>query len=173
MTSIRTTLTHTVTLGSPGYTSPLDIQPRGLILPSTPGKAAIFVPAGVQKAGIFSNGSIQGAAGGVSTGNGGDGILQKLLVTSATFSGGTLTLLDGTTDAGSLAFAGTFTTADFTLVSDGRGGTDLGFAAAAAASPAAQAGWPETVFHHAYAPADWTGSRPDHLATHAGRLPAH
>ena len=55
--------------------------------------------------------------------------LQRLSATSAAFANGTLTLLKGATNVGSLAFAGTFTSANFGLSSDGAGGTNIGFVA--------------------------------------------
>jgi fibronectin-binding autotransporter adhesin len=59
--------------------------------------------------------------------------LTHLKATSATFANNTLTLLNGTTTVGSLAFAGTFTSTNFSLTADGHGGTDLTFAASSAA----------------------------------------
>ncbi len=62
--------------------------------------------------------------------------LVKLLPTSASFANGTLTLLHGTATVGTLAFAGSYTTADFTLASDFSGGTEITFGGAAPASAA-------------------------------------
>jgi hypothetical protein len=51
--------------------------------------------------------------------------LQKLIATTLTYSGGTLTLLDGTHVEDTLSLAGRYTAANFQLQSDGNNGTDV------------------------------------------------
>jgi hypothetical protein len=58
--------------------------------------------------------------------------LEKLVATTLSFLGGTLTLDNGNTLVDQLYFAGGLTKADFALQSDGHGGTDVVFAGAAA-----------------------------------------
>ena len=58
----------------------------------------------------------------------GDSIdLGKLNVSALSFAGGVLTLRHGTSVVAQLHFAGSFTTADFNLASDGHGGSVIGF----------------------------------------------
>jgi hypothetical protein len=83
--------------------------------------------------------------------------LSHLKATSATFADNTLTLLNGTATVGSLAFAGTFTSSNFSLTADGHGGTNLTFAAtppadfapllATIAEPAGAAAEPLALLH--------------------------
>jgi len=54
--------------------------------------------------------------------------LLKHVVTEDSFSAGTLTLTDGSTVVAALHFSGTYTAADFSIKSDGHGGTSIGFA---------------------------------------------
>ncbi len=54
--------------------------------------------------------------------------LRNLQATSASFLAGTLTLLDGANAVGALAFSGNYDTADFTLMADQQGGTDIAYA---------------------------------------------
>jgi len=54
--------------------------------------------------------------------------LLKHVVTKDSFSAGTLTLTDGSTVVAALHFSGTYTAADFSIKSDGHGGTSIGFA---------------------------------------------
>jgi hypothetical protein len=61
--------------------------------------------------------------------------LQHLTATTATFAGGTLTLEDGAATVGTLAFAGTFTSNNFSLSADGHGGTVLSYTTGTAALP--------------------------------------
>jgi hypothetical protein len=51
--------------------------------------------------------------------------LQKLIATTLTYSGGTLTLLNGTHVEDTLSLAGRYTAANFQLQSDGNNGTDV------------------------------------------------
>jgi hypothetical protein len=56
--------------------------------------------------------------------------LQGLVANTLSFSGGTLTLDDGSTPLVSLVFQGNYTSGDFILSSDHGSGTDIGFLAA-------------------------------------------
>ena len=81
--------------------------------------------------------------------------LKNLVATSLTFMGGTLTLEHGTTVVDSLVFAGSYTSANFTLKSDHNGGTDIGFSTGAAIA-------------QDYAPADLAAQ--PHFAVDSGGL---
>ena len=63
---------------------------------------------------------------GFSTGDGVD--LEKLVANKLTYSGGTLTLLNGSQVVDALKFAGSYTAADFRLQNDGNGGTFIFYA---------------------------------------------
>ncbi len=63
--------------------------------------------------------------------------LQKIIATTLTYSGGTLTLLDGTTPVKTLILSGDYTLADFAVQSDGGTGTDVYYAAQDAIATAA------------------------------------
>jgi hypothetical protein len=54
--------------------------------------------------------------------------LQKLIANTLTYSGGRLTLSDGSTVVDTLSFAGSYTQSDFSLQSDKHGGTDVLYA---------------------------------------------
>ena len=58
--------------------------------------------------------------------------IRNTVVTADTYKAGTLTLKSGTTKLGTLKFTGSHTAANFTLSSDGHGGTDIIYAAGAA-----------------------------------------
>jgi hypothetical protein len=58
--------------------------------------------------------------------------LVKLLANGVSFSNGTLSLLENKSVVASLTLAGNYTSANFTLTSDGHGGTDIGYVAQAA-----------------------------------------
>jgi hypothetical protein len=64
--------------------------------------------------------------------------LLKTKATSLAFLGDKLSISNGATLVATLTFEGSYSTADFTLTSDGKGGTDIGFAHAAGL-PVAQA----------------------------------
>ncbi len=53
---------------------------------------------------------------------------KKVNATTLTYAGGTLTLEHGSTVLDTLTFSGSYTVADFSLSSDGHGGTDINFA---------------------------------------------
>jgi len=68
----------------------------------------------------------------------GDAIdMRKLVANSLTYAGGTLTLEHGKTVLDRLSFSGSYTAADFSLSSDGHGGTDIRFASGSTAPPSA------------------------------------
>jgi hypothetical protein len=85
--------------------------------------------------------------------------LANLVATSASFSAGTLTLLDGSSTVGTLLLEGSYTSANFTLTSDGNSGTDIKYVATLSdfappaghggptASPSAHA-WLEPSYFH-------------------------
>ena len=68
--TINTTITHGVTLGSPGYLSPLTVTSTGGIAPSATGATALYADLGAGY--VLNQGGIAGATGG--TGGGGLGI---------------------------------------------------------------------------------------------------
>ena len=63
--TINTTITHGVTLGSPGYPSPLTITSAGGIAPSATGATALY--ATLSAGYVLNQGGIAGATGGVGT----------------------------------------------------------------------------------------------------------
>ncbi len=79
---------------------------------------------------ILATGSVSSTISGFGTG---DVIDVKREVHSLTFAAGTLTLYNGQTVVETLQFAGTYTTANFNLTSDGHGGADITYVAAGGA----------------------------------------
>jgi hypothetical protein len=71
--------------------------------------------------------------------------LVKLVANGEHFAHGTLTLLSGSMQVAQLTLAGNYTSNNFTLTSDGNGGTDIGFVAGAHAATAQDFG----LSHHA------------------------
>jgi hypothetical protein len=78
--TITTTITNAVVLGTPGYATPLTITNAGAIEPVTPGAIGIYGPAGISGL-AFSNAGIidgdlgtTGAASGSLGGTGGDAV---------------------------------------------------------------------------------------------------
>jgi hypothetical protein len=61
--------------------------------------------------------------------------LLHITATSLKFLGDTLTIKDGKTVIGALTLQGSYTTADFALMSDNNGGTEIAFAGAASMPP--------------------------------------
>jgi hypothetical protein len=88
--------------------------------------------------------------------------LANLVATTASFSAGTLTLLDGSSTVATLLLDGSYTSANFTLTSDGNGGTDIKYVATlsdfapptapSSQHPAAYA-WSEPSYLHLVGPA--------------------
>jgi hypothetical protein len=88
--------------------------------------------------------------------------LANLVATSASFSAGTLTLLDGSSTVATLLLDGSYTSANFTLTSDGNSGTDIKYVATlsdfapptapSSQHPAAYA-WSEPSYLHIAGPA--------------------
>jgi len=86
--------------------------------------------------------------------------LVKLVANGERFADGTLTLLSGSTQVAQLALAGNYTSNNFTLTSDGHGGTDIGFVAGAHAAMAQDFGLPQDA-------TDWL---PQHVPAESGGL---
>ena len=84
--------------------------------------------------------------------------LVKLVANGESFANGTLTLLSGSKQVAQLTLAGSYTSNNFTLTSDGHGGTDIGFVAGAHAATAQDFGLPQ----------DASGWLPQHVAAESG-----
>ena len=89
--SISTTITSTVTLGSGGYLSPLTITNTGAIDPTNAGATGLVVPEGMTGASIDNQGRVAGATNPPHSGSGGIGVdLESgTLTNGGTIDGGT------------------------------------------------------------------------------------
>ena len=81
--------------------------------------------------------------------------LVKLLANGESFANGTLSLTAGGSVVATLALAGNYTSNDFTLTSDGNGGTTIGFTGGA---PPHDFGWQDAAATPAFAEAGWAGA---------------
>jgi hypothetical protein len=80
--------------------------------------------------------------------------LVRLLANQESYSNGTLSLLEGSSVVATLAFAGNYNSNDFTLTSDGNGGTTIGFTSGAAPH---DFGWQDAAAAPTFAEAGWAG----------------
>jgi hypothetical protein len=70
------------------------------------------------------------------------------MANGVSFANGTLSLLENNSVVASLTLAGNYTSANFTLTSDGHGGTDIGYATQGAGVAPPEAGWADRGISH-------------------------